>query len=325
MALHVYQDLLGYIKTTGDAYLGTSIAAVANAIEPFAYGALSLLVLIWAVDCLIGTIDSPLRDAVRRFIKITIIFSIGIKLGQYNVYITNFFLNTPGEIAALLTGSSSSSDIMKTLDTTAFKGYLLGKEFWDNGGIVGGDFGMYLLALIVWGITIGVTGYSCFLISMAMILLYLIISIGAIFILSLMFKATENFFSSWIAQLSNYSILILLVYMINTFVMTLFTRVLTDTSKPGHEAAVDQIFPFIIMGIVLLLTLKQLPNPAAGLAGGIGVASEGAGRMAMGLLSSSAKHTLRPVGRGAAWAGKKAGRRAWSAAKNMRSNSISKP
>lgn len=324
MTWMIYQDNLTFLKNIGDTYVGANVAAIARAIEPFAFGALGLLILIWTVDCLLGVIDSPLRDSMRRIIKITIIFSVGIQLGNYSLYVTNFFMNMPGELAASLTGKPNSANILGTLDVILSQGYTIGKGFWDQGGGIGGDFGMYIIAVIVWVLAVGVTAYSCFLILMSMTLLYIIISIGPLFILSLMFKTTENFFSSWIGQLSNYSILILLVYMTNMFVMVLFSRSATGAAAVTSSAQIDKIFPFIVMGVIALLTLKQLPNPASGLAGGIALSSEGAGRMAAKFVSSAFKTTLRPPARLAGRIINKGARKAWSAARGMRNNSISK-
>lgn len=321
MSWSIYKDLLVYAKATGEAYLGTSIAAVAKAIEPAATGFLVLYIMFWGLASIMGEIDAPLRETIKRVIKISLIFCVGIQLGRYNILITKFFMDTPGEIATKLTGAATSSSSMDTLDTIFGQGFTIAKAFWEKGGILDGDVGNYILAFVVLAITIGVTLYSCFLIIMAMMLLYILISAGSIFIISLMFKATENFFSSWIAQLSNYSILMLLVYMINIFIVTLFSRAATGAAG---AAQVDDIIPFVVMGLITILTLKQLPNPASGLAGGIALSSEGAGRMALRLVTGGIKNTVKPAARAASWAGKKAARKAWSSAAAMRNNSVSK-
>lgn len=64
---------------------------------------------------------------------------------------------------------------------------------------------MYMVAILVWGQTILVTAYACFLIVGAKIALAIIMAIGPLFIFSLMFQSTSDFFSRWVQQLANYA------------------------------------------------------------------------------------------------------------------------
>lgn len=276
-----YEQVFSYVTNVCDSYIGSSVAAVAAAIAPTAYTLLGVYVMLWGLASMRGLIQEPIMEAAVRMIKIAFIFGIGIKLAEYNVYVVDTFFNSPEQLAQALTNSTSNQTTVNSLDQILKQGFKIGKGFWDKGGILDGDFGMYLIAIFCWAITIIVTAYACFLIVLAKIALALIIALGPLFIISLLFQPTANFFNSWIQQLANYALLVILVVSANVFILNLFVRAASKTAGISSTAQIDQIFPFIITGVISLLVLAQLPSIAAGLAGGISLSSYGVGRFAL--------------------------------------------
>ncbi|ENG0237320.1 type IV secretion system protein [Burkholderia multivorans] len=277
-----YEQVLTYVTNVCDSYIGSSVAAVASAIAPAAYTLLGVYIILWGLASMRGLIQEPIMEAAIRMMKIAFIFGIGIKLAEYNVYVVDTFFNSPEQLAQSLTNATSNQATVNSLDQILSQGFQIGKGFWDKGGILDGDFGMYLVAVFVWAITIIVTAYACFLIVLAKIALSLIIALGPLFIISLLFQPTANFFNSWIQQLANYALLVILVVSANVFILTLFVRAASATAGISSTAQIDQIFPFIITGVISLLVLAQLPSISAGLAGGISLSSYGMGRFALG-------------------------------------------
>jgi len=329
-----YQDGLTYVNGVCNSYIGTNVAAVASAIAPAAYTLLSVYVILWGLASMRGMIQEPILDAAVRLMKIAFIFGIGIQLAEYNVYVTDTFFNGPEQLAAVLTNATTNQTAVGSLDQVLDQGFKIGKAFWDKGGILDGDFGMYLVALLVWAVTIAVTAYAFFLIVLAKIALSLIISVGPLYIISLLFQPTADFFSGWIKQLANYFMLMVLVIASNVFVMTLFQRAASGATAISSTAQIDQIFPFLIMGVVSSLVIAQLPMIAAGLAGGISLSSYGMGRLGLSVLSRPGRDLASAGYRGgkraAASGSKKAARagwnatdgRAYSAFKNRNRNSV---
>lgn len=282
----IYSQVLSYVNDVCSNYIGTNVAKVAAAISPTAYALLGIYIMLWGLAHMRGLIQEPITDAAIRIIKIVFIFSIAVQLANYNVYITDAFYNTPEELAQLLARSADAKTSIQTLDNIVAKGFAMGSQFWSKGGVLHGDFGMYIIASIVYLVTIVVTAYACFLIVLSKIAMSLIISLGPIFILTLLFQPTANFFNSWIQQLANYFLLIVLVAAANLFIIDLFAHA-ADTITSSVQ--IDQIFPFLITGFVSLFVLAQLPPIAAGLAGGISLSSYGVGRMGLSVLSRPAR------------------------------------
>ena len=317
MPSQVYTQVFTYVNNACMSYIGSNVAAVAGAIAPAAYSLLGLYVILWGLASMRGLIEEPIMEAAVRLMKIAFIFGIGIQLAQYNIYVTDTFFNSPEQLAASFTRATANSTAISSLDQILDQGFKIGKTFWDKGGIIMGDFGMYMIALLVWMITVSVTAYACFLIVLAKIALSLIIGLGPLFIISLLFQPTANFFTSWIQQLSNYFLLIVLVIAANVFVMTLFMRAATGATSITSTTQIDQLFPFLITGIISLLVIAQLPQLAAGLAGGISLSSYGVGRIGLAVLSRPVRDFAGAGYRGgkrmAAAGTKKAARAGWNA------------
>ena len=331
-----YQDGFTYVNGVCGTYIGANVAAVASAISPAAYSLLAVYVILWGLASMRGLIQEPILEAAVRIMKIVFIFGIGIKLAEYNVYVTDTFFNGPEQLALSLTNSTSNVTALSSLDQILGQGFNIGKTFWDKGGIIDGDFGMYMIALMVWIVTLAVTAYAFFLIVLAKIALSLIIALGPLFIISLLFQPTANFFNSWIQQLSNYFLLMVLVIASNVFIMALFQRAASSTDAISSTTQINQIFPFLTMGLVSLLVTAQLPNIASGLAGGISLSTYGAGRLGLSIISRPARDMASAgydeAKRFAKWGTKKAARASWSATggraynafKNRNRNSIEK-
>ncbi len=325
MATTFYGDNLTYINNVCTAYIGENVAAVAAAIAPAAFMLLGVYVMLWGYASLRGLIEEPIMDLAARLLKISLIFSIGIGLAEFNVLITDTLFNGPEQLAAVLTHAPSSSGVVNSLDALFDQGFQIGKQFWIKGGILHGDFGMYIVALTVWTETVAVTAYAFFLMVLSKFALTIIISLGSLFIISLLFDSTAAYFNSWVQQMTNYFLVPVLVVATNLLVMTLFSRAAEGAVAMTSTTDIDQIFPFFAMGLVSLLVLGSILTMAAGLSGGMALSSFGVGRLAARILGTGAKKAL---GTGAKVAGigtKKVARAGWTAYQNRNRNSISTP
>jgi type IV secretion system protein VirB6 len=333
MATTFFADNLTYINNVCTAYIGANVTAVAQAIAPAAYTLLGIYVLLWGFTSLSGLIQEPFMDMATRLIKIGFIYGVGINLMEYNVYVTDIFFNGPEQLAESLTSQKTSTGtIVNSLDSILTQGFFIGKEFWDKAGLLSGDFGMYLVAGVIFLETVAVVGYAFFLIVLAKLALSVIIVFGPLFIVSLLFQPTANFFNSWVQQLANYFMVMVLVVATNVLLMTLFARAAAGATAIADVTQIDLVFPFLIVGLICLLVLASILNIAAGLAGGMALSSFGLGRMAARLVGIAAFKGVGIAGklsakgaRLAAKGTKKVARASWSGYKKLKRNSISTP
>lgn len=305
---------LEYIKAVCEAYVGEQTAAMARAIAPAAFTFLGVYVVLWGFASMRGIIREPLMDMAERVLKVSLIFGIGIGLAEYNSVITETFLHGPDELAAAMARSPDAGGFTGGLDALFSQGFQAGQQFWAKAGMFNGDMGLYFIALAVWTLTIVVTAYGFFLMALSKVALTAILALGPLFLIGLLFETTAGYFNAWIRQLTNYFLVPILVMAVNLLLLKLFSRAASDAAV-ASAGDIDQIFPFMAMGLVSLLALASVLTIAAGLAGGVSLSSFGLGRLAVGLMH---RHALPLAGKGIDYSTRPvryAGRKAWSATK----------
>lgn len=309
-----FTDNLGYIERVCDAYVGEQVATVAQAIAPAAFAFLGVYVVLWGFASMRGAIREPLMDMAERVLKVSLVFGVGIGLAEYNTVISDTFLHGPDQLATAMMRPSDQGTFAGGLDLLLSQGFGIGQQFWAKAGLFNGDVGLYFVALAVWTLIIVVTSYGFFLMALSKVALTAVLALGPLFIIGLLFESTSGYFNSWMRQLSNYFLVPILVMAVNLLVLKLFARS-ASAAAIAHAGEVDQIFPFLAMGLVSLLALASVLAIAAGLAGGVSLSSFGAGRLAAHFLH---RHGSKLVGKGVDYSTRPvryAGRKAWSATK----------
>lgn len=322
----LYRDSLNYINAVCDVYVGENTAAVAHVVAPLLTAMLGLYVAMWGFASIRGLIKEPVNEFISRLIKIAAVLAIGFNMANYNTLITNTFLRGPDEFVAGLAQSQGTSGVISGLDAMLQDGLMLTTRFWSKAGVLEGDFGMYLIAIAVIIMTLLVTAYAFFLMALSKVVLTAVIAIGPLFFIGLLFEARSGFFTAWLRQLANYFLVPVLVVIVNLLIMKLFARAASGSAALTSSAKVEEIFPFLSMGLVCLLALASVLSIAAGLAGGISLSSFGMGRLLGHMLAHESMKLGKQIGhqgaRSASWAGKKVTRGTWSAYQNRARNSI---
>ncbi len=285
MTVHLYTDVIQFVDTTCATFITDRVQSVASAIAPAAYTLLGVYVMLWGLASMRGLIQEPIMEAATRLVKIAFIFGVAMNLGTYNQYVIDTAWNGPQQLAQAFSGLSSEGGIAASQDQLLAKGFDAGAAMWRKGGILDGDFGMYLTAFVAWGITLAVTAYTCFLLALSKIALSLLIGLGPAFIISLLFHPTSEFFNAWVKQIANFGVLLVLVVGANSFIVEIFSRY-AGLSAVQQAGTIDVLIPFVATGLISVLVLVQVPHIAAGLAGGISLSSYGLGRFALGKVAN---------------------------------------
>lgn len=290
-----FTQYLAYINALTASYITPHVQIVADAISPAVYSLLGLYVILWGVSYLRGEMREPITEAAARFVKIALILGIGLKLASYNEIVIDTFINGPEDLARVLAGSADNSTTASSMDIVFTAGYDVAKGFLSKGGLLSGDFGMYIIGFFVLLVTIGVTVYSFALILLSKIMLCVLITLGPIFIISLLFQASAGYFSSWVHKMANYALLGILVIVVNKLIIAIFERAAVNAAS---STQIDQIIPMILTGILSIIVLSQLTNVAAGLAGGLSISTSGMGSMGLSMMTGSAGRAASLAGKG---------------------------
>jgi len=283
-----FTEYFTYMSSITSSYVTTNTVIVANAIAPAVTALLGLYVILWGVASLRGMIQEPIAEAASRFVKIALICWLALQLGHYNELIVDTFVNGPEDLARMLTGATDSNTTVASLDRSLELGLGVAKGFWVKGGLFSGDLGMYGIAFIILAMTLAVAAYSFVLLLLSKVMMCIVLALGPIFIVSLLFQSSAGFFTSWIHKLVNYALLSVLVIGTNMLFVAIFQRAAASSSAATE---IDQIVPMTITAIIAIAALAQLTFVASGLAGGLAISSQGAGRLGLSMLSGSAGKT----------------------------------
>nr|WP_309486015.1 type IV secretion system protein [Bartonella harrusi] len=99
------------------------------------------------------------------------------------------------------------------------------------------------------------------LIMLAKITLLLLAGLGPFFIIALLWKPTYRFFEQWIAQILNYTILIILLATVFNLMMGIFANYMNDLKLDGHQNVgytLGGVLSLSILSIMLLFNLSNI-------------------------------------------------------------------
>ncbi len=214
-------------------YIATNTAAIARLLEPAIVTLGVFYVVIWGYLQLVGKIEEPFTEGVKRLLTLALILGLSLDLWLYTDVIVDTFFNAPTTLAGGIIAAASPGgavfDPVGVVDEIFFDGDDAASLLMQKGEIFGRDIVFYFAAVAVY-IVVGITAvYTMFLLALSKIALSVLIAMGPIFMALLFFESTKKFFEAWIAQLSNYAFLTILVVL----VAALMLHVVTVAAQEG--------------------------------------------------------------------------------------------
>ena len=274
-------------------YSQNLITNVIAAISPVATSLLGIYIVLWGWSMFRGHIQEPILDGLGRMTRLSMIVSVALSVGYYNAILANWITRTPDYLASLGTsgGGGSATTLTQYADQVAEQlmtiWTAIGDQFASTGWttlvsaaptmLVGAIMFIAILLLLI---------YIVFLVILSKMAIAILIGVGPLFVLSLIFESTKNWFSMWWAQVLNYSFLALLAGAAGALILQFIMQYLTAASLPnaiatGQGFTSAMVPPIAFAGIGSLL-LMQAPSMASGLAGGIALSTLGAFGQAVG-------------------------------------------
>jgi type IV secretion system protein VirB6 len=184
-------------------YIATNTAAIARILEPAIVTLGVFYVVVWGYLQLIGKIEEPFSEGVKRLLTLALILGLSLDLWLYNDVIVDTFFNAPttlaGGIIAAASPGGAAFDPVGVVDEIFFDGDDAASLLMQKGEIFGRDIIFYFAAVAVY-IVVGITAvYTMFLLALGKIALSVLIAMGPIFMALLFFESTKKFFEAWIA------------------------------------------------------------------------------------------------------------------------------
>lgn len=273
--VNIFEKLFTKIEVAIDTYIVATSTEVINFITPIFNNILIIYLALWGIAHIRGSIQEPIKDGIAKIIKIVLVVALALNVGLYCGKIANFLYGAPEQISSVVTGASPSSAI---LDDLMSKGFELGKTAWDEGGVIS-NTGMIFVALVVWSATILSVAYAGFLLLFSKLAMVVLLAIGPIFIILILFPATQRFFEMWFGQVVNYGILMILAVALVDLLFAIFGSLLngitSTTTAAATEIGIIDTIALVIAAVINFLILRQVPQIAMALGGGVALATQG--------------------------------------------------
>ena len=177
---------------------------------------------------------------------------------------------------------------------------------WAKGGIMNGNFGMYLIGLAVLIAGGALALVVAFLILLSKIMTAVLLAIGPLFIISLLFNTTQRWFESWLGMVVNYGLILVIGAAIGQLMISLGDHYI-DGMSGGDGRTLANLADAAMLCIVYalcILVVKQVPSVASALGGGVALATQGAiGSALSATRPSTVRRQARRVGQDARLAG----------------------
>ncbi len=296
--MDIYSTLETKLDTELTSYITNTSSDLVNWLGPIFHNLLIIYIVLWGYSYWMGKLDEPFTEGLKRIFKITIILQVALVVGTYNAVIVKFFFDGPEQLAGVITSVTPSSTL---LDSLYDKGFEIGDKAWEKAGVMSGNIGMYFVAFIIWLAVIVLTAYAAFLLMLAKVALSVLLGIGPLFICMILFQPTTRWFESWLSQVFNFGLVLVLAVAVVQIILGLFEDMMAALIGSG-TVTTESMLAIVALSIISCFVLAQVTTIAASLAGGFGLTTMGAfGRGA------------RAAGGGAA----RAGRGAYAGAKGL--------
>lgn len=289
-------DFMNKFEQPITSYIDSTAATVASNLSgPITLGAIIYIVL-FGMMIATGRVQGSASEFLWSCLKIAVIVILVTKPETYKYYVSDFFFRTiPDELGGLLTqaGDSIGSDIKSgsAFDNVIDRSYMLGMKIvegasWDEFATIFFGYTFIIVATIIMVLIFMIVLF-------AKVGLALMIAVGPIFIAMALFDATRSYTSSWVAMISNFAILQVLIFALYGLLLSLISST-TDAASAlsgagAFSAAINGLGTFVLA----LVVASQLPGIASSLAGS-GIAL---GSSVMGSVMSATRAGSRFVGR----------------------------
>jgi type IV secretion system protein VirB6 len=278
-------------------YIGDNTARIAAVLEPTVVTLAILYIVIWGYLHLVGKIEEPFVTGVKRLIVLAVILGVSLSLWLYNTVIVDTFFYAPTQLVAAVIGAYDS---ISTIDRITFLGNEAGASLIRQGGVLDGNFSLYIAGSAVY-LIVGLTAvYTVFLLTLSRIALSVLIALGPLFVAFLFFESTKRFFESWIAQMANYAFVSILTVLVAALMLRVLAAAAEEAASMGGGIQISHAVRVCMAAGLTFLVMRQVMPMAAGLASGLalstfglvsaalawgfGTSARGAGQFARGLM-----------------------------------------
>ncbi|MGF7158340.1 type IV secretion system protein [Bartonella heixiaziensis] len=225
----------------------------------------TIYIIFMGYNIIYGRSSTPLWEFIATAFKLGIIVSLATKAGIYNAWVRDIFFNDlPNAISNVTQGAHVDRNVWDSMMNQA------AAHVFDAANAHTGlrEMGKFIAAWIAGFICLFIAGFFCtvgFIVSLlAKLGLFLVISIGPLFISLYMFSSTRRFTEAWLNQTVNFIILQVLVVLLGG----LYVDISMNIFSSGLDDIMISLIQFLVVGICGIYLFFHLPGIASALASG---------------------------------------------------------
>ena len=268
---------------------------ISASLGPAAVTLATIYVMIWGYLHLRGVIEEPIMEGAKRILVLAVILGVVLSLWEYNAVFVDFFVTTPQALSgAILNGNNA----IAIIDGVWVKGATVAESLINQGGLFNNNFEFYLAGFAVYLFVGLICIWMAYLFCLSIVAVGILLALGPLFILGLMFEATKRFFEAWVAQLSNYALIIVIAAVAAKLLLNMLDSYATQALALGAGITIAQSIQLCLACAFVLLIMKQVPSLAAGLASGVALSSYNTLSKAINWGAGGAGRSLYQFGRG---------------------------
>lgn len=297
---NVFQYIFKTVDTALATYISDTASSMIGAATPMFISMVVVWMVMWGYLMIYGRIQEALTEGIFRIIKITAILTLGLSTGYYMSIVANTLQQAPEYFAGVVSGNGGS--VAQNLDVLFSKFFMVSQAAWDKGGILNGNFGLYLVSIVVLLVGTLLTIYIAFLTLLSKFCLTILLGLGPLFITSILFKSTQRFFEAWIGMVANFGILLVLASSIGKLMINIADNYIikmapTDSALKNLANLGDAALLCLIFALCILV-VRQIPSVASSLGGGVALSTQGAfGNFFRSMRPTAIKNTSKQISR----------------------------
>ncbi|WP_375628029.1 MULTISPECIES: type IV secretion system protein [unclassified Bartonella] len=236
----------------------------------------TIYIIFMGYNIIYGRSSMPLWEFIATTFKLGIIVTLATNAALYNEWVRDiFFHDLPNAIANVTQGAHVDRNVWDNMMNQA------GAQVLDAANQYTGltQMGMFIATWIAGFICLVAAAFFClvgFVVSLfAKLGLFLVLSIGPLFISLYMFSSTRKFTEAWLGQVANFIILYVLVVLLGGLYVNISMKVFSGDIKNIFTTLIQ----FLVVGLGGIYLFLRLPDIASALASG-GASLTGSGPVA---------------------------------------------
>ncbi|WP_208438495.1 type IV secretion system protein [Bartonella grahamii] len=256
--------------------MGKTIANLSSGLGAPLKLSCTIYIIFMGYNIIYGRSSMPLWEFIATTFKLGIVVSLATKADVYNAWVSGiFFHDLPNAISNVTQGAHVDRNVWDNMIGKA------GAQVLDAANQYTGltQMGKFIATWIAGFICLVAAILFClvgFVVSLfAKLGLFLVISIGPLFISLYMFSSTRKFTEAWLGQVANFIILYVLVVLLGG----LYVKISMDVFSGDIKNIFTTLIQFLVVGLGGIFLFLRLPDIASALASG-GASLTGSGPVA---------------------------------------------